>query len=231
LNRPRDRARFRGFSADTVRFFETLDRDPCPDAWPAGARVTYAAHVLGPLKALVADLEADLRDVADLVAFEARVGGSLSWPGRRWPSTDECSVRRLRAWARGRDPESSPLLFAGLSAAGIEIGLAAEGADPGATRQLARSLAADREMRGVAAGLLARGWAVTGETRARGRSLPADLRPWAWSRGLRVTRVEPWSAWIGEPAFAGELGDRFRELLPAFERMAGRSARVSARGA
>lgn len=231
MNRPRDAARFPGFSAETARFFETLDRDPCPDAWPAGARVAYAAHVLTPLKALVADLEVNLRDVSALVAFEARVGGSLSWPGRGSSGPDACPVRRVRGWARGRDPETSPLLFAGLSADGIELGLAAEGGDPAASRRLFQSLAPDGEMRGVAAGLLARGWTVTGEARGRIRALPADLRPWAWTKGLRVARLEPWRSWIDEPGFAGELADRFRELLPAFERMAGSSARVSARGA
>ena len=37
--------------------------------------------------------------------------------------------------------------------------------------------------------------------------------------GLRVARIEPWDAWVGEPGFSVELADRFRELLPLFERM------------
>jgi hypothetical protein len=222
VNRSRDGGRFRGFSEETARFFEELDRNPRPDAWPASARVAYAAHVLTPLKALVADLEESLGDVAEVVAFEARVGASLA-------GFDEGAVRRVRGWARGRDPERSPLLYAGLSTAGIELGLAAEGADPAASRQLLRSLAADEEMRSVASALLARGWAVAGDVRARDGKLPAALRPWGWERGLRVTRVEPWHAWLDEPAFAQELADRFRELLPPFERMLGTTARVTAR--
>jgi hypothetical protein len=230
MSRPRDSVRFRGFSEETARFFEELDRNPRPDAWPAEARVAYAAHVLGPLKALVADLETDLRDIAALVAFEARVGASLTSPGGRPGAPDERAVRRVRGWARGLDPELSPLLFASLSAGGIELGLAAEGADPAASRRLFRSLADDEEMQGVAAGLLARNWAVDGDVRARDGALPEDLRPWAWTRGLRITRLEPWHAWIDDPEFAEELSDRFRELLPAFERMLGRPAHVSARG-
>lgn len=184
-------SRFRGFSTETPRFFEALAADPCPDAWPADVRVTYAAHVLSPLKALVTDLEARLLDVAPVLALEARVGRSLSWPFGAPTGPDDCPVRRVRAWARGHDPESSPLLYATFSARDIEIGLIAKGGTHDtADRELGERLDALREA----------GWTV-------------DLG------GLRVTRSEPWSAWIGEPGFAAELEDRFRELLPLFERV------------
>jgi hypothetical protein len=187
--------RFRGFSPETPRFFETLDADPCPDAWPADARVTYAAHVLSPLKALVTDLEAQLGDVAALVALEARVGGSLSWPKGIPTGPEDCPVRSVRAWARGRDPEESPLLFANFSAGDIEIGLSAAGSAP--------AIDSDDEGRADVVRLLTAGWTVEDESPA----------------GLRVTRRAAWGDWLGEPGFATELADRFRELLPLFERM------------
>jgi hypothetical protein len=211
--------RFRGFSAEIPRFFETLAADPCPDGWPADVRVTYAAHVLSPLKALVTDLEERLSDISAFVALEARVGASLSWPRGRPSAPDDCPVSRVRAWARGLDPDSSPLLYADFSAPGIEIGLAAAGGDPAATSRVRRSIASDDGLRGIAADLLAAGWVVSGEAPAADAgSLAADLRPWAWE-SLRVTRVEPWSEWVEEPAFTSELAARFRELLPLFERM------------
>lgn len=212
--------RFRGFSPELPRFLRALEADPCPDTWPADARVTYAAHLLSPLKALVTDLEARLADVAELVVLEARVGASLSWPDGAPSAPEDCPVRTVRAWARGRRADRSPLLYANFSSRGIEIGLAAEGGDPGATHGLGRSLASDEGMRATAAALLAGGWTVTGEEPAPGATdRPEDLRPWAWERGLRVTRREPWEPWIREPAFADELADRLRELLPVFARM------------
>ena len=213
-------ARFRGFSPELPGFLRALEADPCPDTWPADARVTYAAHLLSPLKALVTDLEARLADVAELVVLEARVGASLSWPGGAPSAPEHCPVRTVRAWARGRRPDRSPLLFANFSSRGIEIGLGAEGGDPGATLRLRRSLASDAGTRAAAASLLAGGWTVTGDDPAPDAADgPADLRPWAWENGLRVTRRESWEPWIREPGFADELADRLRELLPVFERM------------
>jgi len=216
VTKTKENGRFRGFPSETPRFFQALVADPSLAARPADARVPYAAHVLSPLKALVTDLEARLDDVSALVALEARLGASLAWPEGAEGRSDDGPVLRLRAWARGRDADASPILYADFSDGGIEIGLDAGGADPEATARWRAALEADDAARVAAARLLSSGWIVTGE----GPSASSDeLHPWAWTRGLRIARVEPWGPWIDEPAFAGELAARFRELLPVFERM------------
>jgi hypothetical protein len=204
--------RFRGFPPAARRFFEDLDRTRSA----APERADYAAWVLSPLKTLTADLASRLADVQPPLALVPRIDGSLA-------GVDGTLVRRLRAWDAHALVEASPLLYADLGAAGLEVGVASAGADPEATARVRRALlqTSDDSLRATCAALLARGWRVLGERLpdAEDGSLPDDLRPWLVRRDLRVQRLLPWDAWIDDPELGGEIADRFRELLPLFDAM------------
>ena len=77
------------------------------------------------------------------------------------------------------------------------------------------------ELRRAAAALLTGGWKVSGVARQEPapEKLPEGLGAWEKERALRVTRNFAWESWIDEPAFAREVADRFRELLPVFDAM------------
>lgn len=204
--------RFRGFPPATRRFLEDLARSTASST----DRASYAAWVLSPLKTLSADLAVLLADVRPPLSFVARVDGSLA-------RTDGDLVRRLRAWDARSPVEASPLLYADLGAQGVEVGAASAGGDPDATARVRRSVlqSSDGSLRGVCAGLLVRGWRVSGEPLpdAGDGSVPEDLRGWLRRRDLRVHLLLPWDGWIDEPGLAGEIADRFRELLPLFDVM------------
>ncbi len=229
LGSPESDLRFKGLSRSTRDFFTSLEAAPCPPVWPGGDRVAYAAHVLSPFKALVADLDRLLSYVTPPLGLEPRVGRSLYWSGPLPPCPGDCPVRQIRVWDARRAPEESPALYATFSRSGIEVGLAAAGGDPEATRRLTDALREEKgsEIRGRADDLLARGWVAEGETADadRGDARDGDIRPWAWERGLRVYRTLDWNRWIDEPGFVVELADLFRELLPLFDRM--REARAA----
>ncbi|MFN8177159.1 MAG: hypothetical protein U0167_04495 [bacterium] len=206
--------RFRGFPPAARRFFEELDRTRSA----APERADYVAWVLSPLKTLTADLAGRLANVQPPLSLVPRIDGSLTGAG-----ADGALVRRLRAWDARSLVETSPLLYADLGAAGIDVGAASAGADPEATARVRRALlqTSDDSLRATCAALLAGGWQVLGEPLpdAEDGSLPDDLRPWLVRRDLRVQRLLPWDAWIDDPELAGEIADRFRELLPLFDAM------------
>jgi hypothetical protein len=129
---------------------------------PAGERAVYATHVLSPLKALVADLAAQLRDVRPPLGLEARVGASLFWPDGARGNPEDCPVRRIRIWDADTDPDRSPVLHTTFTADGIEVGLSAGGRD-------APVSAADR------AALESAGWTVRSDEGVEvSRRLPWD---------------------------------------------------------
>lgn len=215
--------RFRGLPGEAARFFEALDRQPCPDTMPGGDRLAYAAHVLGPLKGMVGDLESLLADVTPRLGSEARVGASLYWPDGDHRNPEDCPVRQIRIWDASREASRSPVFFADFSARGIDAGMAAAGGDPDATIRVVDALLhpGSEELRQVALALPARGWVISGRPAEHPdpASFPTELRPWVLRSGLRIHRHLPWEAWIDEPGLVTELADRFRELLPFFDRM------------
>jgi hypothetical protein len=211
--------RFSGLHPAARAFFRALDREPCPTSWPGEDRVAYVAHILGPLKALVGDLSRNLDDVSSIVRLEPRVGASLAWPRNLAPDSADCPVRTVRAWDRAATPATSPLLFVTFSGPAIELGLDAAGGDPAASVRVRDALLGpEEEPRADAAALLCAGWTVEGAA-AGLEELPEDLRPWFAPVPLRVSRRLAWEPWLHEPAFALEVADRFRDLLPLFERM------------
>jgi hypothetical protein len=198
-------------------FFELLDREPCPESWPGGDRVTYVKDVLGPLKALTQDLADRLSDVRPALALEPRIGASLGWPREVAPATADCAVRTVRAWDAGATPDSSPLLQVTFTGDVLRVGLESE--DREALARLRRDLlGADEEPRRIAATLLGRGWTPGGPRSpdAEDGAIPPDVRPWLRREPLHVTRSFAWEPWLDEPAFVDEVVDRFRELLPLF---------------
>lgn len=222
-HRVRGALRFRGFPPEAARFFEALDRQPCPDTMPGGDRLAYAAHVLGPMKDLVSDLESLLSDVSPRLGSEARVGASLYWPDGDHRDPEDCPVREIRIWDAAQPASRSPVLFADFSTHGLEAGVAAAGGDPDATLRVVREVLDPRGdgLRQEALALPARGWSIAGRP-SEDRDpadLPAELRPWSLRNGLRISRHLPWEAWIDEPGLVTELADRFRELLPFFDVM------------
>jgi hypothetical protein len=204
--------RFRGFPRAARRFFEELERTRSA----APERADYAAWVLSPLKTLTSDLAVRLAHVQPPLSLVPRIDGSLT-------GVEGTLVRRLRAWDAQTPVEKSPLLYADLGAASIEVGCASAGADPDATARVRRTIlqSADGALRAACAGLLARGWRVQGESLpdAQDGSLPEDLRSWLVRRDLRVSRLLPWESWTDDPELAGEIADRFLELLPLFDVM------------
>jgi hypothetical protein len=195
---PHGNARFRGLPLEAERFFEALDREPCPDTMPGDRRAAYAAHVLTPLKALVSDLEWLLADVQPRLGLEARVGASLFWPQGGRAAPDDCPVRRVRAWDAHLGPADSPVLHATFSAGGIELGLEPAAGSAQSTRRL-RAALTDPGLAPAVLALATSGWDVSAD---------------GWPHVVRRLRWEPW---IDEPGFARELADRFRELLPVFD--------------
>lgn len=218
-----DHLRFPGLHPAARGFFRELELVPCPSSWPGEDRVAYATYILGPFKALVGDLARRLGDVSDTISLEARVGLSLAWPREVAPESADCPVRTIRAWDRNTRPAVSPLLVVGFSGRDIEIALDAAGADPAASRQVREALLEPSEdARVEAATLVARGWTVTGPDAGldgEHGDLPDGIRPWFAHSPLRVSRRLAWEPWLGEPGFVLEVADRFRELLPLFERM------------
>jgi hypothetical protein len=170
-------------------------------------------------------------EVAALRALARAVGALLA------ETPLELDVVRTAAWAspgggprialRGgvsdAAPESSPWLLVDATARGMEVGLAAAGGDPEATARVRRALLGrtDPTLRETCVRLSAAGWRTSGEPLAdlSDGSLPESLRPWLVRRGLRVWRDLPWADWLGEPGLAGEIADRWREILPLFEVM------------
>jgi NAD(P)-dependent dehydrogenase (short-subunit alcohol dehydrogenase family) len=204
--------RFRGFPLATRQFLEELARSSAAST----DRASYAAWVLSPLKTLCAELAALLADVRPSLSFVARVDGSLA-------RLDGDFVRRLRAWDAGSSVDASPLLYADLTAEGVEVGAASAGADPEATARVRRSLlqGSDGSLRASCAALLSGGWRVSGEalSDAGDGSVPEDLRAWLRRRDLRVHRIPP-GRLINEPDLASEIADRLREPPASLRRHA-----------
>jgi hypothetical protein len=222
--------RFSGPTRQMRGFFELLDREPCPESWPGGDRVTYIKDVLGPLKALTQDLADRLTDVRPRLALVPRVGASLGWPRELAPATADCAVRTVRAWDASATPDTSPLLQVTFTGEAVRIGLEAD--DRGCVAGLRRALlGADEGPRRIAATLLGRGWTLGGPRSpdAEDGAIPPDIRPWLRREPLHVTRSFAWEPWLEEPAFVDEVADGFRELLPLFQLL--RLPRPAARAA
>lgn len=228
--------RFPGLSPAARAFFHAVDREPCPTAWPGADRVAYVAHVLGPLKALVGDLDRELAGSAPRIKLEPRVGASLAWPREIAPDSADCPVRCIRAWIADEPRTRSPLLTVTFLGRAIEVALDAAGGDPGASERVRDALLGpDEGARTLALGLLRRGWQPEGPRGPDLRPLPADpdgaaarlpealsaddaipddLHPFFEHESLRIVRRLAWEPWLEEPSFAIEVADLFRELLP-----------------
>jgi hypothetical protein len=232
--------RFPGLSPATRAFFQAVDREPCPTSWPGADRVAYVAHVLGPLKALVGDLDRELAGSTPRIKLEPRVGASLAWPREVAPDSADCPVRCIRAWIADEPRTRSPLLTVTFLGKAIEVALEAAGGDPGASDRVHDAiLGPDEEARILALTLLRHGWhpegprgpdlrTVPGEGERTAAAMhpeqakplsaddiiPDDLHPYFEHDSVRLVRRLAWEPWLEEPSFALEVADLFRELLP-----------------
>jgi hypothetical protein len=180
--------RFRGLSESSRAFFASLDHGPCPSLGHGAHRIAYAAHVLSPLKAFVADLGRLLSDVLPRLTLEPRVGDSLYWTGNPALPPEKCPVRVVRTWDASRSPDSSPVLSVTFRGSAIEVAL-----DGGSARSAAGEgpTVPDEEL-----ALAARGWRVA----------PSG----------RVSRELAWDPRLDDPELVSEVADLFRELMPLF---------------
>jgi hypothetical protein len=203
--------RFRGFPPEAARFFRALELEPCPDTMPGGDRAAYVLHVLSPLKAMVADLAGHLADVRPHLGMEARVGASLFWPDGGNKKAEDCPVRRIRIWDAARKADGSPLLHATFHSRGIEVGVEAHGEREAERFRIL--LAGSPELERSIAELAAHGWSLS------------------FRDGVRASRILDWQDGQ-EPAFAAEVADHFRALLPLFDalRQAGHPLPAAAEG-